>query len=222
MAKKEHVRRKNFILLYSSNVLVCCSFIQFSVRGESLVCNFGASLIAHELAILPLTFVNAPRLIYELTIARSLPIKPIAYVVVSVGVNEPTEAIVNVVSELSFVDDVVDLFADSSDLSVWTNLANDVLVVSALAELPVLVDCFLRVLHDVFKAQRTKLIPLLLCRLESNAVRILRPDIIEWILVSSRALGIHRCLTLHNSRSWLRNNSLSLAWLRQRHRSMIR
>lgn len=185
-----------------------------------MVLNFGASLVAHELAILPLPFVNAPGFIYELSVARSLTIEPITYVVVSIGVNEPAEAIVNVVSELALVDDVVDLFADASDLSVWTNLANNVLVVSALAELPVLVDRFLRVLDDVFKAQRTKLIPLVLCRLECNAVRILRPDIVERVLVSSRA--IRRRLTLHYSRSWLRNNSLGLAWLRQRLWRLIR
>ena len=109
-------------------------------------------MVAHELAILPLSFVNAPGLIYELSIARSLPIQPIAYIIVSIRVNEPAKTIVNVVFKLTLIDDVVNLFANSSDLTVRTNLTNNILVVSALAELPVLVDRFLGVLDNVLKA----------------------------------------------------------------------
>ena len=173
-----------------------------------------ASLVAHELAILPLSFVNAPRFIYKFSIARSLTIQPIANVVVAVGVDEPTEAVVDVVLELAFVDDVIDFLADASDLAVRAKLSNYVLVVAALAELSVLVDLFLRVLHDVLQAQGTKLIPLVLGGLESNAVRILRPHIVERILVSSRSIR-WRSLALHDSRSWRLFNSLSLAWLWQ-------
>jgi hypothetical protein len=127
-------------------------------------------LVTHELAILPLSFVNASGSIYELSIARSLTIQPIAYIIVSIRVNEPTKTIVNVVFKLTLIDDMVNLFANSSDLAIWTNLTNDILVVSALAKLPVLINRFLGVLDNVFKAQRTKLIPLVLGRLESNAV----------------------------------------------------
>ena len=94
-----------------------------------MVLNFGASLVAHELAILPLPFVNAPGFIYELSVARSLTIEPITYVVVSIGVNEPAEAIVNVVSELALVDDVVDLFADTGHFPIGSELSDDVLVI---------------------------------------------------------------------------------------------
>lgn len=178
-----------------------------------------ASLVAHELAILPLSFVNAPRFIYKFSIARSLTIQPISNIEVSIRVNESTKTIVYIVFELALVDDMVDLFANTSDLSVGTNLANNVLIVSALTELPILIDLFLRVLDDVFQAQWTKLIPLVLCSLESNSVRVLRPYIIKRILVSSRC--IDRCLALHDSRRWLRYMSVGLGWLRQRQWRLI-
>lgn len=135
-----------------------------------VVSSSSGSLVAHELAVLPLSFVNAPRFVYKFAVARSLTIQPISDVEISIRVNESTKTIVNVVLELSFVDDMVDLFADASDLSVWTNLTNDILVESALAELSVLVDGFLRVLDNVLKAQGSKLIPLVLGSLKSDTV----------------------------------------------------
>jgi len=140
-------------------------------------------LVSHELAVLPLAFVHSSRLIYEFAIAGSLTIQPVADVVVAVGVDEPAEAVVDVVLELAFVDDVIDLLADACDLAVRAKLSDDVLVVAALAELPVLVDLFLRVLHDVFQAQRTELVPLVLRSLQRNSVGILRPHIVERIVI---------------------------------------
>ena len=78
------------------------------------------SLVAHELAVLPLSFVHSAGLVYELAIARSLAVEPIANIVVTIGVNEPTEATVNVIFELAFIDDVVDFLADACYLSVGT------------------------------------------------------------------------------------------------------
>jgi len=105
-----------------------------------VVSSSGASLVAHELAILPLAFVNAPRFIYKFAVARSLTIQPIPDVEITIRVDKSTKTIVNIILELSFVDDMVDLFTHACDLSIRTNLTNDILVVSALAELSVLVD----------------------------------------------------------------------------------
>ena len=65
---------------------------------------------------------------------------------------------------------MVDFFADARDLSVRSQLAQDVLVVVGLAEGARLVDRLGGVTHDVFEAQRTQLIPLVLGRLERYAV----------------------------------------------------
>jgi hypothetical protein len=159
-------------------------------------------LIAHELAVLPLAFVHAPRLVYELAIAGSLTIQPIANVVVTVGVDEPAEAVVDIVPELPFVDDVVYFLADACDLAVRAKLSDDILVVAALPELSVLVDLFLRVLHDILKTQRTKLVPLVFRGLERNSVGILRPHIVERIVISSRSVVLHWWAFRLHSRLW--------------------
>ena len=131
------------------------------------------SLVPHELAVLPLAFVDSSGLVDELAVARPLPIKPISDVVVAVRVNEPPETVVNIVSELTFVDDMVDFLADACDLSVRAELSNDVLVVAALTELSVLINLFLRVFHDVLQAKWSKFVPLVLGSLECNSVGIL-------------------------------------------------
>lgn len=170
-------------------------------------------MISHELAVLPLPFVHSARFVYEFAVAGSLTIQPIANVVVTVGVDEPPEAVVNVVLELAFVNDVVYLFADACDLAVRAKLSNDVLVVAALAELPVLVDLFLRVFDDVLQTQRTKLIPLVLGSLERNSVGILRPHIVERVLICGRTVTVGwRRSRLHGWLGWT-CSSTHLIWL---------
>ena len=108
------------------------------------------SLVAHELAVLPLPFVHSSWLVHEFAVAGSLTIQPIPDVVVAVGVDEPTEAVVDIVLELSFVDDMIDFLSDACDFAVRPELSNDVLVEVTLAELSMLINLFLRVFHDVF------------------------------------------------------------------------
>lgn len=90
---------------------------------------------------------------------------------------------------------MIDFLSDACDFAVRPELSNDVLVEAALAELSVLVNLFLRVLHDVLQAQWTELVPLVLGSLERNSVGILRPHVVERIFVSRRlvcwSLGLH-------------------------------
>jgi len=173
------------------------------------------SLVSHELAVLPLAFVHSSRLVDEFAVTRSLPVKPIPDVVVAVRVDEPPEAVVDIVPELSFVDDVVDFFADACDLAIRTELSNNVLVVAALPELSMLVNLFLRVFHDVLQAKWAEFIPLVLGSLECNSVGILRPNVIEGILISCWS-GIHWSLGLHNLRRLLTATHLVGLWKRLR------
>lgn len=185
------------------------------------VCVIG-SLIAHELAVLPLAFVHAPRLVYEFAIAGSLTIQPIANVVVTVGVDEPAEAVIDIVLELAFVDDVIDFLADACDLAVRAKLSDDILVVAALPELSVLVNLFLRVLHDILKTQRTKFVPLVFRGFERNSVGILRPHIVERIVVSGRSVVRWWAFRLHNRLWWTHCAASHLVGFRKRLGCLIR
>jgi len=75
---------------------------------------------------------------------------------------------IDVILKLTFIDDMIDLFSDTLDSSIVSNLTDNVLVIFALAELEALVDWLVGVCDDVFKAERAKLAPLLLHSLESN------------------------------------------------------
>jgi hypothetical protein len=76
---------------------------------------------------------------------------------------------IDVIFKLTFIDDMIDLFSYTLDSSIVSNLADNVLVILALAELETLVDRLVRVSDDVLKTERAKLAPLLLHCLESNA-----------------------------------------------------
>lgn len=97
-------------------------------------------MFAYKLTVEPLPLVDAPRLVDQLAISRPLPVEPIPYVVVAVRVYETTVAIVNIVLELALVDDMVNLLADTRDLALVVELADDVFVISTLAEFLLLVD----------------------------------------------------------------------------------
>jgi hypothetical protein len=75
---------------------------------------------------------------------------------------------IDVILKLTFIDDMIDLFSDTLDSSIVSNLTDNVLVIFALAELEALVDWLVGVSNDVFKAERAKLAPLLLHGLKSN------------------------------------------------------
>ena len=58
---------------------------------------------------------------------------------------------IDVVFELTLVNDMVDFFADSIDTAFSIDLTDEELVVSRLAELKSLVDRFLAISDDIFK-----------------------------------------------------------------------
>jgi hypothetical protein len=117
-----------------------------------------------------LALVNFAGLVDELAPAGAFSIEPISYIVISVGVNEPSISIVDIVLELPLVDDVVDLFAHTGHLSVNTELSNDILVVVALSEGQGLIDWLSRVGYNFLQLEWAKLVPLVLGGLQSDAM----------------------------------------------------
>jgi len=125
---------------------------------------------------LPHAFVDFARFIYKLAPARSLSIRPHAYVVVSVGVDVPAIAVIDVILELALVDYVVNLFAYPLNSAIVANLADDVWVVLGLAELQGLVNSLTAVLDDILKFQRPELCPLVFDSSQGNTWHFLLAD----------------------------------------------
>ena len=86
---------------------------------------------------------------------------------------------INIIFELSFVNDMVDFFAYTLNTTISTNLTYDILIVLALSELKSLVNWFRTIGNDVFKFQRTKMRPLLLYSLQCNT----------WCLIINRTVS---------------------------------
>ena len=146
-----------------------------------------------ELAVLPHTFVDLAALVDEFAPTRALAVDPIAQVVIAVGIDVSTVAVVNVVLELSFVDDVVDFLADALHSAICSDLTDDVFVEPTLAELETLIDGLTGVSYDVLKLQRSQLCPFLLDGFQSGSwlVIIVASDTgrvgtihVRWLLTS--------------------------------------
>jgi len=149
--------------------------------GLGFICPGGWSL-AHELTVLPLALVNSATLVYQFSESRSFSVKPVTDVVVTIGVYESSEAIVDVVPELALVDNMVDFLTHSGNFAISAELTDDILVVLALAECQSLVDSLLGVRYDIFQLQRSELIPFVLCCFQSYTVRIFGVGHIEGLL----------------------------------------
>ena len=78
--------------------------------------------MTHELTKFPLALVDTALFVDKLSISTSLSIDPLAYVVVTIGVDEPSIAMVDVILELTLVDDVVNLFTNTGNLAVRSKL----------------------------------------------------------------------------------------------------
>ena len=124
-----------------------------------------------------------------------------AYVVVAVRVNESTVTVVDVVLELPFVDDVVDLFSYTGHFSVVAKLSNYILIVLALTESEGLINGLPGVGDDLFKSEGTKLVPFVLGGLQSNSLRICS-HILIGIVVLQRGLWRHLLLWLTVEALW--------------------
>jgi len=64
-------------------------------------------------------------------------------IVVTVRVDKSTITVINIVLELTFIYNMVDLFADTCDLTVASELTNNILVVLTLSKWKILVDWIL-------------------------------------------------------------------------------
>ena len=83
----------------------------------------------HIFAVLPLSFISSTCFVHKFSKTAAFSIEPLANVVVSIGVDEPSVPVINVIDKLPFVDDVVYLFSDSCDLSVSTKLAYNIFII---------------------------------------------------------------------------------------------
>ena len=79
--------------------------------------------MTHELTKFPLALVDAALFVDKLSISTSLSIDPLAYVVVTIRVDESSIAMVDVILELTLVDNVVDLFSNTGNLAVRSKLS---------------------------------------------------------------------------------------------------
>ena len=107
---------------------------------------------SNELTKLPLAFIDLACFVDEFSVATPLAVKPVADVVVSVRVDKPPVTVVNIIHELTFVNDMVDFFSYSCDLAITSKLANDEFVLLALAEWEGLVDRDLGVSDNIVKS----------------------------------------------------------------------
>ena len=63
---------------------------------------------------------------------------------------------IDIVLELTLVDDVIDLLADTLNSTIRSNLSNDEFIVLALPKLKSLVNWFRAVLDDILKLEWTQ------------------------------------------------------------------
>ena len=111
-----------------------------------------------------------------------------------------------VIEELALVDRVVDLFADTRDLTVEVKLADDVWACLALTEGDVLVDGLLRVRDDVLESERTELHPSVSSLLARFTERVVVGEPVEF-LGQSRLERSLRCVIRdlsHVDNFWIR------------------
>lgn len=73
---------------------------------------------------------------------------------------------------------MVNFFANSCNLSIWSELSNNIFVILGCSECFSLVDRLFRVLDDIFKTKRPKLIPFVLSRFQSHTMGIFTAHII--------------------------------------------
>ena len=82
-----------------------------------------------KFTVLPKPFVTFAANIDELALSGPFSIDPITYIVIPVGIYEPSIAVIYIVLELAFVDDVVNFFSDTTYSSILINLPNDKFIV---------------------------------------------------------------------------------------------
>jgi hypothetical protein len=198
----------------------------------------GHNSTAYELTILPHALVDLSAFIDEFSPTGAFAIDPIAEVEVSIGVNVSTVPVVNVILELSLVDDVVDFLADALHSAIRSDLADDVFVEPTLAELETLVDGLTGIGYDILKLQWSQLSPFLLDGFQgsSRLVIIITTDSgrvgtihVRWLVTSGgpRVIEIivghvERSLRFHNGwrpvlwlhRKFLRRVERGVPWVK--------
>jgi hypothetical protein len=84
---------------------------------------------------------------------------------------------------LTFINNMVNFFANSSNFSIRSKLTNNVFVITALSESFWLINRFHWIFDNIFKAQWTKLIPFFFCGLKSYSLWVFRSCIWIWVFI---------------------------------------
>lgn len=148
-----------------------------------------------------MSLINLTWLINKLTMTLSLSIYPLSEVIISIRINESSVAVISIISEHTFINDVVNFFTDTSNLSRCRLLSNDVFIVLALTELHGLVNVLCRIGNNIFKSQWPKLIPFFLSSSQCNTMGILLMDFISfditliWVVCFTLSLWLSWCKT---------------------------
>ena len=75
---------------------------------------------------------------------------------------------IDIVLKLSFIDNMIDLLANTLNSAVITNLSNNVLVILTLAKGQTLIDWFTTIGNNILKLEWTKLSPFFLNSFKSD------------------------------------------------------
>ena len=136
----------------------------------------------HKSTLLPMPLVYFTRLVYQLTIALPLSVHPLSDVIITIGVNKPTVAIIRIILEHTFVNDVVNFFSHTIYFSIRSQLTYNVSIVFTLPKLHRLVDKLSGISHDVFKSKRAKFIPFFFCCSQGNSMGIFIVNFISFVI----------------------------------------
>ena len=120
---------------------------------------------------------------------------------------------------------MINFFSNSCNLSVRSELSYNIFVILGLSKCFGLVDRFSRVLNDIFKTKRSKFIPFVFSRFQSNTMGIFTTHIIifyvRWLLLNCgltylrcrlRRVRSYSCWFCHCCNCWLFSCSLSSGW----------
>ena len=92
---------------------------------------------------------------------------------VSVCVDVPSITMINVVSELAFVNDIVDLFANTGNAAFGVHLTLNMRIISRSTKWQIAVDGNRTIGNDLLKVERAELIPFVLNSFECKSFGII-------------------------------------------------
>jgi len=114
---------------------------------------------------------------------------------------------INIVLKLPFIYDMVDLFSNSLNSTIFSNLANDKLIISTLAKLELLIYRLSRISNDLFKLEWAKFCPFFFHSLKSSTRLFFTISIhgkpLTITTIAFRSIANLHILSLLNDGVWL-------------------